>query len=55
MIIGHVWVKSTATATAAFLPLGTGPAWCGSVTMATVIQVGTQWTVSSADIMWPPG
>ena len=54
MIIGPVWVKSTTTATAAFLPLGTGPASCSSITMATVIQVGTQWTVSNADMMWPP-
>ena len=43
-----------ATATAAFLPLGTGPAWCTSDTVARVIHVGTQWTVSAVGVMWLP-
>ena len=47
-----IW--STTTVTAAFLPLGTGPAWCGSVTVARLIHVGTQWTVSAVGVTWLP-
>ena len=40
-------MQSGATATAAFLPLGTGPASYNYTTVVTVTEVGIQWTVTS--------
>ena len=51
--------KSTTTATAASLPLGTGPAWCGFITRGQATHIGghrtaisVAWTSLASYVVW---